>query len=213
METRRFIATSLFAAFTSAAAHAGGEVIYYRADERPDPATVARILAGTPAEVGEAPVMRTRSIRTRSIQLIETGPREEQPAPLAAAPRPGDTGYSAYKQPQPDGLALPVQFAFDSAEIRPDAVFQLDAVAEGIKLAGRGVRVVIEGHTDAQGSDDYNRRLSLERASSVKAYLVHHHGIDPARLSVEGRGEAAPVDPFNPFAAQNRRVEFRAARG
>ncbi|MCB1956866.1 MAG: OmpA family protein [Rhodocyclaceae bacterium] len=212
MNTRKLIASSLFAAFATAAAHAGGDVIYYNADERPDPAMVARILGGAPApQAAEAPVLRTRSIRTRSIHLIE----DSAPAPqvvaavdtVAYAPPPVPSA------PPPDGLALPVQFAFDSADIEPQATFQLDAVAEGIRLAGSGVRVVIEGHTDAVGSDDYNRRLSKARAQAVKSYLVVRHGIAPEQLMVEGLGEADPIEPANPFAARNRRVEFRAARG
>ncbi len=212
MNTRRLIASSLFAAFATAAAHAGGDVIYYNADERPDPAMVARILGGAPA-MRAAPVeqtaVRTRSIRTRSIHLLETS--EATPQVVAAA----DTTdfVPAASEPQPDGLALPVQFAFDSANLAPNATFQLDAVAEGIRLAGSGVRVVIEGHTDAVGSDEYNRRLSHARAQAVKQYLVYRHGITPDQLVVEGHGEANPIEPANPFAARNRRVEFRAARG
>ncbi|MCB1889709.1 MAG: OmpA family protein [Rhodocyclaceae bacterium] len=214
MNTRKLIASSLFAAFATAAAHAGGDVIYYNADERPDPAMVARILGGAPvmraAEV-PAPTVRTRSIRTRSIQLLETS--EPAPQMVAAAEPSTYAPAPVAAEPAPDGLALPVQFAFDSADLAPNATFQLDAVAEGIRMAGSSVRVVIEGHTDAVGSDDYNRRLSHARAQAVKQYLIYRHGITAEQLVVEGHGEANPIEPGNPFAARNRRVEFRAARG
>ncbi|MCB1916872.1 MAG: OmpA family protein [Rhodocyclaceae bacterium] len=212
MNTRKLIATSLIAAFASAAAHAGGEVIYYRADERPDPQTVARILGAAPAPADTE--IRTRSIRTRSIHLIQT--EESTPLDTGFAAEPTVAAYEpepVASEPPAEGLALPVQFAFDSANIQPSATFQLDAVAEGIRLAGTSVRVVIEGHTDAVGSDDYNRRLSLSRAKAVKNYLIYRHGIAPDQLVVEGHGEALPIDAGNPFAPRNRRVEFRAARG
>jgi len=111
---------------------------------------------------------------------------------------------------QPSSLALPVQFAFDSALILPDAYRQLDALAAGIKLAGPSVKVLIEGHTDAVGSAQYNLRLSSQRADSVRIYLITRHGIDPARLRVVGMGKYAPLNKTTPNAPENRRVEFRA---
>ncbi|MCB1907488.1 MAG: OmpA family protein [Rhodocyclaceae bacterium] len=217
MNTRKLIATSLIAAFASAAAHAGGEVVYYNADERPDPMIVARILGAKPAQAAteaQTPTIRTRSIRTRSIHLIQTA--DNTPVDTGFTAESTDTAHEAApvtSEAPAEGFALPVQFAFDSASIQPSATFQLDAVAEGIRLAGVDVRVKIEGHTDAVGSDEYNRKLSLARAKAVKNYLVYRHGISPDQLVVEGYGEAMPIDTGNPFAPRNRRVEFRAARG
>jgi len=45
----------------------------------------------------------------------------------------------------------------------------------------------------------------------VKDYLVSRHGIDPSLLVVEGRGSASPINTADPFAAENRRVQLRAA--
>ena len=107
-------------------------------------------------------------------------------------------------------FAIPIQFSFDSNRILGTAVAQLDAVAEGIKLAGPQARVVIEGHTDALGSDEYNLLLSFKRAMAVKTYLEQRHGVEPSRLRVVALGEAAPLNRANPSAPENRRVEFRA---
>lgn len=215
MKTRKLVAMSLISAFASAAAFAGGEVRYYGADELPDPSVVARILAGSPAE--EPGKVRVRSVRMRSIHLIQSAVAEPAAGEYAAANAYATANAyaerTAPEAPQASALALPVRFEFDSAAIQESARFQLDAVAEGIKLAGSSVKVVIEGHTDAQGPFEYNRRLSLARAESVKRYLVVHHGIAPSQLSVDGKGEASPADPEDPFGAKNRRVEFRAARG
>jgi outer membrane protein OmpA-like peptidoglycan-associated protein len=70
-------------------------------------------------------------------------------------------------------------------------------------------RFLIEGHTDSQGSDAYNLKLSDERAASVKNYLIEK-GLPASRLSSEGFGETKPV-ANNATAAgrqQNRRVEI-----
>jgi OmpA-OmpF porin, OOP family len=160
--------------------------IHYREGQRVDPQEVARILA--------APA----GIKTRSIRLLD-----EPSAPDAAA-----VGGASEA---PSALSLPVRFDFDSADISTTARTQLDALAEGIKLLAPGQAIVIEGHTDAIGSEEYNRRLSQRRAASVKRYLVQEHGIDARRLKDAGVGEQQPIAGLEPTAAQNRRVQFRGA--
>lgn len=69
--------------------------------------------------------------------------------------------------------------------------------------------IVIRGHTDSIGDPEYNRRLSARRAETIKTILVDHHGIDRARVSVEGMGASQPI-ASNELAAgrrSNRRVE------
>ncbi|MEP7236941.1 MAG: OmpA family protein, partial [Ferruginibacter sp.] len=70
-------------------------------------------------------------------------------------------------------------------------------------------KVQIDGHTDSQGGDDYNQKLSDERAASVKAYLMSK-GIAEGRLSSAGYGESKPVADNKTAAgrAKNRRVEM-----
>lgn len=181
MKTTRLLTLCLALGATMQFAHAG-DVRLYRADETPDPRDVAAILS---RDASPSPAIKFRSIRLTSDQATAEADK-------------------------PDGLALPVQFAFDSATIMPDAKRQLDAVASGIKLANGGTEVVIEGHTDAVGSRQYNEGLSLRRANAVKAYLVQQHGIAPQRLRPVGAGMDHPYNTANPFAAENRRVEFRA---
>jgi OmpA-OmpF porin, OOP family len=111
----------------------------------------------------------------------------------------------------PSALALPVQFAFDSATILPEALEQLDAVAEGIKLLDQSAKVVIEGHTDRFGKENYNRNLSLRRAEAVKIYLTQKHGIDYGKIVTAGKGFNEPYNAQNPYAGENRRVQFRGA--
>jgi outer membrane protein OmpA-like peptidoglycan-associated protein len=102
-----------------------------------------------------------------------------------------------------------VRFGFDSTDISDSARPQLDALAAGIKMLPPGQTVLVEGHTDASGSDEYNRALSLRRAGVVKRYLVREHGIEAQRLKEVGLGEQRPIEGAEPNAAQNRRVQFR----
>jgi outer membrane protein OmpA-like peptidoglycan-associated protein len=69
--------------------------------------------------------------------------------------------------------------------------------------------VIAVGHTDSIGTDAYNKRLSLARANSVKAYLVSK-GIDAKRIRTEGRGESQPVadNATAEGRARNRRVDI-----
>jgi outer membrane protein OmpA-like peptidoglycan-associated protein len=102
-----------------------------------------------------------------------------------------------------------VQFEFDSADILPAARDQLEALAAGIRRLPQDRSVVIEGHTDAVGSADYNLHLSRRRAAAVKAYLVESCGIEALRLRTVGFGEVRPIEGSDPMGPRNRRVEFR----
>jgi outer membrane protein OmpA-like peptidoglycan-associated protein len=104
-----------------------------------------------------------------------------------------------------------VNFDFDSAEIRPDSRPILEQ-AVTLLNENRDVLVIVEGHTDAIGSEAYNQALSIRRAEAVYRYLVNH-GVAPERLHVEGYGETRPVasNDTETGRAQNRRVELRVA--
>ena len=69
--------------------------------------------------------------------------------------------------------------------------------------------IQIFGYTDSSGSDDYNLKLSEQRAASVKTYLVSK-GINASRINTVGRGEADPIasNDTKEGMSQNRRVEF-----
>lgn len=106
-----------------------------------------------------------------------------------------------------------VLFDFDRADIQSAAEPTLMDIARLITSVPAGT-IIIEGHTDSKGSAQYNKELSLQRASAVMQWLVKH-GADKARLSVEGLGDSRPIEPNtkngtdNPQGrALNRRVEF-----
>lgn len=111
----------------------------------------------------------------------------------------------------PRGATLTLQedvlFATDSATLRPGAIDKLEALADYLR-DNRGVRVAIDGHTDARGSDAHNDALSLRRADAVRI-AFDQMGVTRARFTVEGHGEHQPV-ASNATAQgmrQNRRVE------
>ncbi len=102
-----------------------------------------------------------------------------------------------------------VAFRFDSAELTDLGKGQVYLAGQRLKEKPE-LSVLIEGHTDSVGTDDYNQKLGLRRAQSVIKELVAQ-GIDSKRLSATSFGETKPViDQNNPWAhAVNRRVEFQ----
>lgn len=72
------------------------------------------------------------------------------------------------------------------------------------------ISILVEGHTDDQGSDQVNWDLSVQRATSIVKILVENGKIDPARITAAGRGKHQPVDPAKTAEARsrNRRTEI-----
>ena len=102
-----------------------------------------------------------------------------------------------------------VAFRFDSAELTDLGKGQVYLAAQRLKEK-TDITVVIEGHTDTAGSDEYNRKLGQRRAQTVMSELSAQ-GIDPNRMSAASIGENAPlINQENQWArAVNRRVEFQ----
>jgi OOP family OmpA-OmpF porin len=83
----------------------------------------------------------------------------------------------------------------------------LDEVALRMKQEPERYALVL-GYTDSAGSEAANQQMGLRRAEAVKSYLVTRHGIDPSRITTEGKGEVDPVGDNTTAEgrAQNRRV-------
>jgi len=101
-----------------------------------------------------------------------------------------------------------VLFDTGSATLKPGAREKLARVA-GILSSHPDLHIEIEGHTDNVGSDQYNQRLSEQRAASVQAYLLQQK-IAPSAVGTEGFGESRPVASNDSAAGRqhNRRVEL-----
>ena len=106
-------------------------------------------------------------------------------------------------------LNLYVNFEYDSDQLRQDTQIILDQLGDALS-DGRLSKYdfLIAGHTDAVGSDAYNRDLSERRAISVKNYLVSHHGISSTKLIEKGFGESRLLKPESPNDGSNRRVQI-----
>ena len=102
-----------------------------------------------------------------------------------------------------------VNFEFDSAKLTADSIAKLDAAVVILKRNADD-KIEIAGHTDSQGSDEYNMGLSQRRAQAVTDYLVAH-GANGNNLTVKGYGESQPVadNGTKEGRAANRRVELR----
>jgi outer membrane protein OmpA-like peptidoglycan-associated protein len=91
-------------------------------------------------------------------------------------------------------LPADILFDFDKADIRPTAQQPLHEVAELVRQKARGP-VVIQGYTDALGSDAHNQKLSERRAASVRTWLVTHEGLSSVHFTTIGFGPRNPVAP------------------
>lgn len=101
-----------------------------------------------------------------------------------------------------------IYFEHDRAVIRSRSFPILNAVAQ-VMRDFPDISVEIQGHTDSNGSDEYNLNLSQQRAEAVRTYLTQQ-GISSARMTARGYGETQPIDSNRTAAgrAVNRRVEF-----
>ena len=176
-----------------------------------------RALASTATFIAAAPV-------------LAADPPSDEDAPLVAAPKiidalsdkrivldqPGagqPARGAAQRLPRDPSIALRVAFLFGSAELLPHGKRQLDQLAMALSdTALADAAFELAGHTDAVGDAQANLRLSIERAQSVKAYLVESHGLSTDRLQTIGFGASRLADPVHPTAALNRRVEVRRLR-
>lgn len=101
-----------------------------------------------------------------------------------------------------------VLFETSKATLKPGAASQMDRIAQFMQQNPE-TKVIVEGHTDSTGSEEYNEQLSQRRAQAVSDALVER-GIDPSRVQAMGRGEAYPVASNDTSAGrqQNRRVDI-----
>lgn len=104
-----------------------------------------------------------------------------------------------------------VFFEFDKSNITKEGAFELDKLVEALKARPEMV-IMVKGHTDSRGSDQYNMNLSNRRAKSTVQYVISR-GIAKERISGQGYGESQPKVPCGDNCteeqhAQNRRSEF-----
>lgn len=101
-----------------------------------------------------------------------------------------------------------ISFDFDSEIVRPGLYNELDRIAQ-IMIQYPQTTILVEGHTDSVGSQEYNQNLSERRAKSVKRLFVER-GVPPHRITISGYGESRPVatNATPEGRRTNRRVEI-----
>lgn len=129
---------------------------------------------------------------------------------------PGEAAYQGCPPPPPEEIVKKfngkidgINFQVDSDVITPDSFAVLD---DAVKVMSdyKQLRLLIEGHTSAEGAYDHNKDLSRRRAESVKKYMVDK-GIAADRLETKGFGPDHPVAPndVERNRKKNRRIEFK----
>ena len=168
---------------------ANAQAVKMYSDKAPSAEEMGSILfSNQPAE------MKPAGIKMRSISF---GKPKNLPEPKAVSQ-------------QSSTIGLPIKFGYNSSEILNESKPFLNEIGRMLSLPDfSGEKLLIEGHTDASGSENYNRYLSERRAESVKNYLRNNFNIASNRLFVTGMGESQSLPGVDPFAAVNRRVQFR----
>lgn len=137
---------------------------------------------------------------------------EAPPPPTTAPPPPAARESDVLSQDlqtlNSKGYLKDAFFDFDKADLRDDARTALAADAQWLKQYG-SVKVLIEGHCDERGTEEYNLSLGQKRASSVKDYLVSL-GVEGSRINTVSYGKARPfcADHDENCWQQNRRGHF-----
>ncbi len=105
-----------------------------------------------------------------------------------------------------------IQFEFNSSVLKTSSYAVLETIAQQIKNSG-DTKFLVNGHSSAEGTEQRNMALSVDRANAVKAYLVNN-GISSGRLMTKGFGEAQPVADNSTESGRvlNRRVEIAPAK-
>ncbi len=172
--------------------------------EQPEPMTTSEEppIIEEPPTVEELPIIEEPS-------TVEELPIE-QPETVLATPKLEP--LPEYTCQQDFDLLLStnkIHFATNSAEIETSSYNLLNDLVEVTKQCP-DAEIEIGGHTDSRGKDEYNLRLSQERASAVLSYLVSK-GIDSSQLTAVGYGESQPIadNETEEGLAKNRRIEFK----
>lgn len=183
----------------------------------PAPAVPPPAQAAPPPQPLPAPAPPKQVAPAPQPPPAEPAPKQVAPAPPQPPPRVAAAPPAAPVPPEVTACQVSltkitnaghINFATNNATLDADSFETLDRLAVAAKTCP-GMRIAIEGHTDAEGSAEYNQRLSVRRARAVVAYLVKA-GADRKQLEAVGYGLSRPAAPNDTEEnmAKNRRIEF-----
>lgn len=145
-------------------------------------ATAALALAETPVEMPRTRSGNTGGIFTTSIRGFEV-----------------------------EEVSLPITFEYDSTEFDPIGAEYAQTLVEHITLSAPAT-IALGGHTDPQGSDEYNMSLSVKRAEAVKSYLLANGFTGEVRIAGYGETDIPPAPPgIQPGSPEHHRIARRVA--
>ncbi len=173
------------------------------------PATTAASAPAPTAPAPAAPAPAAVAPAPGGASGSGSGPAAAAPAPAAAAP----AQPAAATPPRPSEFSESpnlndIHFDFDKYDIRAADAKILDADGAWLKQNANNL-VLIEGHADERGTNEYNLALGERRAKATMNYLVSQ-GIQASRMTIISYGEERPVctDKNEPCWSQNRRAHF-----
>ena len=149
--------------------------------------------AASPGEAAAAPDNGDVDVQvgTRSLQVTAA----KSAAAAALAPK------------KKSSASLLITFETNSAALTARSKEQLDVVAAALKNDRlKDFSFLVEGHADARGNTEANMALSVERAESVRSYLVTSQNVPESKLRAVGKGDTEPLNAKDPAAPENRRV-------
>jgi len=162
----------------------------------------ATLQAAAPAPTGAASTTAATPPPSAPSQPMQSGPTTSAPTPTPSTARPVVKDFAAIAE------LADVFFDFDKYDIRPTDAKTLDANANWLKSNPNHL-VLIEGHCDERGTNEYNLALGERRAKSTMNYLVSQ-GVQANRITIISYGEERPQCTEHNEAcwAKNRRAHF-----
>jgi outer membrane protein OmpA-like peptidoglycan-associated protein len=157
--------------------------------------SLTRSLNADPKAAAEQKVLQKARTRAISIEAVAPATKEERE----------EIAEIVKDKPKID---LAIFFDYNSDLIGPKAIGAVNEL--GVALVSeklKGATIILNGHTDAAGSAEYNLALSHRRAQSVRKYLIHTFRIPEEKLLVAGFGFERLKNPADPLSGENRRVE------
>ncbi len=191
-------------------------------EDAPTAEEMGRILFDTPAQNGQDGHDMDAMGKTRSISFSKKKPSHQMQEDVAEKSVATGSAVSAGENDAVTvsmtdtgtrAIGLPIKFATNSSELLPESLPFLNEVGKMLSMSKhQKQKLIIEGHTDASGSEEYNLLLSYRRAKAVRNYLVENFNIAESRLKVNGKGESSPLEGTDPMDGINRRVQFYKAQ-